>query len=192
MSIRNTTARWGSVAQLLHWTIVILIVVQFVLGYKAHWATGLAKLSAVVPHKSWGITILALATIRLIWRLANSTPLLPSGLKPWERAAAHVTHYGLYILLFAMPLVGWVASSARSFPVSWFGLVQLPDLVGTNRPLYDVLMGFHYWMSWLLVAIAALHVAAALKHHFVLKDDVLRRMLPFTKSGPSAAEQASP
>jgi cytochrome b561 len=192
MSIRNTTARWGSVAQLLHWTIVILIVVQFVLGYKAHWATGLAKLSAVVPHKSWGITILALATIRLIWRLANPTPLLPSGLKPWERAAAHVTHYGLYILLFAMPLVGWIASSARSFPVSWFGLVQLPDLVGTNRPLYDVLMGFHYWMSWLLVAIAALHVAAALKHHFVLKDDVLRRMLPFTKSGPSAAEQASP
>jgi cytochrome b561 len=136
----------------------------------------------VVPHKSWGITILALAVIRLVWRLVNPTPLLPTTLKPWERAAAHVTHYGLYILLFVMPLTGWIASSARSFPVSWFGLVQLPDLVGSNRPLYDSLMTVHYWLSWTLVAIAFLHVAAALKHHLVLKDDVLRRMLPFTKT----------
>jgi len=182
MPIRNTLARWGSVAQLLHWVIVVLIIVQFVLGYETHWATGLAKLKTVVPHKSWGITILGLAVIRLIWRLANPAPLLPDTLKPWERIAAHVTHYGLYFLLFAMPLTGWIASSARSFPVSWFGLTQLPDLVAPNRPLYDTLMAFHYWMSWLLVAIAVLHVGAALKHHFVLKDTVLRRMLPFTKT----------
>ncbi|MEJ1964272.1 MAG: cytochrome b [Gammaproteobacteria bacterium] len=182
MPIRNTTTRWGSVAQLLHWVIVILIITQFVLGYKAHWATGLAKLAPVVPHKSIGITILGLAVLRLVWRLMNPTPVLPAGLKPWERAAAHVTHYGLYVLLFAMPLIGWIASSARSFPVSWFGLAQLPDLVGSNRPLYDTLMGFHYWLSWVLVAIVALHVAAALKHHLFLRDDVLRRMLPFTRT----------
>jgi cytochrome b561 len=182
MPVRNTTTRWGSVAQLLHWAIVILIIVQFVLGYKAHWATGLAKLSTVVPHKSWGITILGLAVIRLVWRLVNPTPVLPSDLKPWERLAAHISHYGLYILLFAMPLTGWIASSARNFPVSWFGLVQLPDLIGPNRPLYDTLMGFHYFMSWLIVGIAVLHIGAALKHHFILKDDVLRRMLPFTKT----------
>ncbi len=90
MAVRNTTTRWGSVAQLLHWTIVILIIVQFVLGYRTHWATGFKKLSTVVPHKSWGITILALALIRLVWRLANPSPLLPNTLKPWERAAAHV------------------------------------------------------------------------------------------------------
>jgi len=90
MAVRNTTTRWGSVAQLLHWAIVILIIVQFVLGYRAHWATGLKKLGTVVPHKSWGITILALAIIRLVWRLANPSPLLPNNLKPWERAAAHV------------------------------------------------------------------------------------------------------
>ena len=182
MPVRNTTTRWGSVAQLLHWAIVILIIVQFVLGYRAHWATGLKKLSTVIPHKSWGITILALAVIRLVWRLANPTPLLPNDLKPWERAAAHVSHYGLYILLFALPLTGWIASSAHSFPVSWLGLVQLPDFVSSNRPLYDSLMTVHYWLSWTLVAIAFLHIGAALKHHFVLKDDVLRRMLPFTKT----------
>ena len=182
MPVRNTTTRWGAVAQLLHWAIVVLIIVQFVLGYQSHWATGLKKLSTVVPHKSWGITILALAVIRLVWRLVNPTPLLPNDLKPWERTAAHISHYGLYILLFAMPLTGWIASSARSFPVSWFGMVQLPDFVAPNRPLYDSLMTVHYWLSWTLVAIAFLHVGAALKHHFVLKDDVLRRMLPFTKT----------
>jgi len=182
MPIRNTTTRWGSVAQLLHWVIVALIITQFVLGYKAHWATGIAKLAPVITHKSWGITILGLAVIRLVWRLMNPTPLLPTDLKPWERAAAHVTHYGLYTLLFVMPLTGWIASSARNFPVSWFGLVQLPDFVAPNRPLYDTLMAVHYWLSWSLVAIATLHVLAALKHHFFLKDDVLRRMLPFTRT----------
>lgn len=180
MPIRNTTSQWGFVSQLLHWIIVVLIVVQFVYGYKAYFATGFAKLAPVVTHKSWGMTIFGLAIIRLVWRLFSPTPSLPDNLKPWERMAAHVTHYGLYVLLFAMPLVGWIASSARSFPVSWFGLVQLPDLVGPNRPLYDVLMTAHFWMSWVLVAFAGLHIAAALKHHFILKDDVLRRMLPFT------------
>ena len=184
MPVRNTTSRWGWVAQLLHWTIVVLIIVQFWLGYATRWApTDFKKLPTVVPHKSWGITILALAVIRLAWRLFNPTPLLPSNLKPWERAAAHFTHYGLYILLFAMPLTGWIASSARGFSVSWAGLVQLPNFVASgNRPLYDSLMTFHYWLSWTLVTIALLHVAAAFKHHFVLKDDVLRRMLPFTKT----------
>src|SRR5262245_18517047 len=173
MAVRNTTTRWGFVAQLLHWAIVVLIILQFVLGYRAHWATGLKKLSTVVPHKSWGITILALAVIRLVWRLANPTPLLPNNLKPWERMAAHVTHYGLYILIFAMPLTGWIASSARGFSVSWAGIVQLPNFVASgNRPLYDSLMTVHYWLSWTLVAIATLHIVAALKHHVVLKDNV--------------------
>ncbi len=114
-----------------------------------------------------------------MWRLANPTPLLPEQPQALEARAAHVTHYGLYILLFAMPLTGWIASSARSFPVSWFGLVQLPDFVGANRPLYDSLMTVHYWLSWTLVAIAFLHVAAAIKHHFVLKDDVLAQDAAF-------------
>jgi cytochrome b561 len=184
MPIRNTTTRWGSVAQLLHWVIVALIITQYVLAsMSANLPLGLAKLVVLARHKSVGITILALAVIRLVWRLVNKeTPGLPNTLKPWERGAAHVTHYGLYILLFAMPLTGWAMSSARNFPVSWFNLVQLPDFVAPNRPLYDVLHTVHAGLAWALTAIAVLHVAAALKHHFVLKDDVLRRMLPFTKT----------
>jgi cytochrome b561 len=183
MGIRNTTERWGWFAQLLHWAIVALIVTQFVLAnISSSLPLGMAKLAMLARHKSVGITILALAIIRLVWRLANKTPLLPNTLKPWERAAAHFTHYGLYALLFAMPITGWIMSSARNFPVSWFNLVQLPDFVAPNRPLYDQMHSVHEALSWALVAIAVLHVAAALKHHFVMKDDVLRRMLPFTKS----------
>jgi cytochrome b561 len=184
MPIRNTPARWGSVAQLIHWVIVVLIVTQFVLAYSSQsLPLGMAKLAMLARHKSWGITILALAIIRLVWRLVNrESPPLPNTLKPWERAAAHVTHYGLYALLFAMPLTGWAMSSARQFPVSWFNLVQLPDFVAANRPLYDVLHSVHMWLSWALIAVAVLHIGAALKHHFVLKDTVLKRMLPFTKT----------
>ncbi len=106
-------------------------------------------------------------------RIVESPPL-PNALKPWERVAAHVTHYGLYILLFAMLLTGWAMSSARKYPVSWFNLVQLPDFVAPNRPLYDTLHTVHMYLSWALIAIAVLHIGAALKHHFVLKDDVLQ------------------
>lgn len=184
MPIRNTLTRWGSVAQLLHWVIVVLIVTQFTLAYMSEsLPLGMAKLAMLARHKSWGITILGLAIIRLVWRLSNrASPPLPNTLEPWERVAAHVTHYGLYILLFAMPLTGWAMSSARQFPVSWFNLVQLPDFVAPNRPLYDTLHSVHMWLSWALIAVAVLHIGAALKHHFVLRDDVLRRMLPFTRT----------
>lgn len=184
MPIRNTLNRWGSVAQLLHWAIVVLIVTQFVLAYISEsLPLGMAKLAMLARHKSWGITILGLAVIRLVWRLSHrESPPLPNALKPWERVAAHVTHYGLYILLFAMPLTGWAMSSARKYPVSWFNLVQLPDFVAPNRPLYDTLHTVHMYLSWALIAIAVLHIGAALKHHFVLKDDVLKRMLPFTRT----------
>ena len=182
MPTRNTTARWGAIAQLFHWVIVALIITQFVLiNIEGNLPLGLQKLIWLARHKSVGITILGLAILRLIWRWMNPTPRLPDTLKPYERVLAHVTHVGLYALLFIMPLTGWMMSSARNFPVSWFNLVQLPDLVGPNRALYDTLHTTHAVLAWLLVGVATLHVLAALKHHFFLKDDTLRRMLPFTR-----------
>src|SRR4029077_3084653 len=120
-----------------------------------------------------------LAVVRLSWRLANPTPALPSTLKPYERFLANFTHATLYVLIFAMPITGWLMSSARGFPVSWFNLVQLPDLLANNRPLYEAMLKTHAALALLLGAVASLHFLAALKHHFVLKDTVLRRMLPF-------------
>jgi cytochrome b561 len=182
MSIRNTPARWGHLAQFLHWLIVALIITQVILASIAEdLPIGVKKLAMYARHKSVGITILALAVIRLLWRWLNPTPTLPTTLKPYERTLAGLTHFGLYLLLFAMPLTGWMMTSARGFPVSWFGFFQLPDFVPKNDALYDAMKGTHHVLATLLYAIVFLHVAAALKHHFFLKDDVLRRMLPFTR-----------
>src|SRR5215475_6144957 len=183
MAVRNTEHRWGALAQLFHWLIVVLVIVQVTLASLADELPPSAKkLALLARHKSVGITILMLVILRLLWRSLNLTPLLPGTLKPYERFLARFTHAALYVLLFAMPLTGWMMSSARSFPVSWFNLFQLPDLVAPNRALYQFLHETHENLAWALVAVATLHVLAALKHHFFLKDDVLRRMLPFTRT----------
>jgi len=167
MAIRNTVHRWGAVAQLLHWLIVALIITQFTLATLFDDLPPSArKLALLARHKSVGITILMLAVLRLLWRSTNPTPPL--------------THALLYLLLFAVPLAGWTMSSARGFPVSWFGFFTLPDLVPKNKALYEVLVTTHGILAWTLGVVAIIHMLAALKHHFVLKDDVLRRMLPLT------------
>jgi len=182
MTLRNTPARWGHVSQILHWLIVALIIVQVTLGnIAADLPVGVKKLAMFARHKSVGITIFGLAVLRLLWRWFNPTPALPTTLKPYERTLAGLTHFGLYLLLFAMPLTGWMMTSARGFPVSWFGFWQLPDFVPKNDTLYNVMKETHDTLALLLYAIVFVHVAAALKHHFILKDDVLRRMLPFTR-----------
>ena len=164
----------------MHWAIVALVITQFILGTLAgELPLGIRKLAMLARHKSVGITILMLVLLRLLWRTLNPTPLLPPTLKPYERALARFTHVALYALLIVMPLSGWIMSSARSFPVSWFSLWQLPDLVRPDPALYRAMVQLHLVLAWTLGLIATLHVVAALKHHFVLKDDVLRRMLPF-------------
>jgi len=181
MALRNTTRRWGAIAQLLHWLVVLGIVSQFTLATLFDdLPSGAKKLTLLSRHKSIGISILILALLRLAWRWGNPTPPLPDTLRPYERSLAKLTHVLLYVLLFAVPLTGWMMSSARGFPVSWFGFWQLPDLVPKDKALYDMLVTTHGVLAWTLGIVATLHLAAALKHHFMLKDDVLRRMLPFT------------
>lgn len=177
--LRNTTARWGTPAQLLHWLIALLIGVQAILGVSGvALPLGMAKLATLARHKSLGITLLALVLVRLLWRVVNPRPALPENLKPYERALARATHAALYALLIALPVSGWLMSAARGFPVSWFNLVQLPNLVSRNLALYHLLVRVHVALAITLALALALHVAAALKHHFVLHDDTLRRMVP--------------
>ena len=188
MPVRNTTYRWGVLSQLFHWLIVALVILQVTLASLADdLPPGAKKLALLARHKSVGITILMLVILRLLWRQLNPIPLLPTTLKPYERVLAHTTHTLLYVLLFTMPLSGWMMSSARGFPVSWFGFFQLPDLVPKSKPLYEALLTTHATLAIVLGAVVALHVAAALKHHYRLRDDVLRRMLPNTPTrGPGA------
>jgi len=177
----SPTTRYGAVAQTLHWVIAALIVTQFVLASLADdLPLGLHKLMLLARHKSFGMTVLLLAVLRLVWRLLNPPPPLPPAMKPIERLLAQLTHVAFYVLLFAMPLSGWLMSSAKNYSVSWFGLFTWPDLIPKNETAFEVLKETHEILSTVLLVIAALHVLAALKHHFWDKDDVLKRMLPFT------------
>jgi cytochrome b561 len=178
MTFRNTTRAWGTLSKSLHWTIVLLILGQPLLAKYADSLSGPAKIAPLALHKSLGITILGLAIIRLVWRWLNPVPST-SGLATWERMLARLSHVALYALIFAMPLTGWMMSSARNFPVSWFNLVQLPDLVQPGRETYRLMHDLHGALFAALACVALLHVAGALKHHLIDKNDVLKRMLPF-------------
>jgi cytochrome b561 len=178
VSIRNSRARWGIVSQLLHWLFVALLIVQISLGLiDRALPLGPARATAINNHKSLGITILALAVIRLLWRWANPVPDLPFRLKPKEQALARFTHVTLYVLLLGMPLSGWLLTSAHAYKITWFNLFPIPWLVGKNLALFKVMDQLHEALAILFGLIVALHVVAALRHHFVLKDGTLQRML---------------
>ena len=189
MPLKNTATRFGGVAQALHWLIAALIVVQYVLiryahaaeeARKTHPIAALEQLAWLARHKSVGLTVLVLAIVRLGWRLAAPPPPFPAQMPRWQVVAARTTHWAFYVLLFALPLSGWLMSSAGNHPVSWFNLVQLPDFVAPNKPLEHFLHEFHELAFDGLFALAIVHVGAALKHHFVDRDDVLMRMLPWS------------
>jgi cytochrome b561 len=183
MPNQNSPTRYSTVAQGFHWIIAGLIVTQFTLAWMAdELPLGMHKLALLARHKSFGMTVLMLAILRLLWRLFNRPPELPSGMSKTERNLAKGTHVLFYVLLFAMPLTGWLMSSAKNYSVSWFGRFTWPNLIGPNERAFDLLKTIHESLSWLLFAVAILHILAALKHHFWNKDDVLTRMLPFTKS----------
>ncbi|NJN51777.1 MAG: cytochrome b [Gammaproteobacteria bacterium] len=184
----NVTARFGAVARLLHWLIALLIILQFVLAELAEEAgaarktdpgAAMEQLMLMARHKSFGITILLLAVVRLAWRLRYAPPPWPPTMPRWQIKAALVTHWAFYALLFLLPISGWLASSAENYPVSWFGLIQLPDFIGPDEAIAHDLEELHETLFGVLVALAALHVIAALKHHFLDHDDVLKRMLPW-------------
>ncbi|HKE95424.1 MAG TPA: cytochrome b [Povalibacter sp.] len=185
MQIRNTELRYGAIAQLLHWIIVALIITQLVLAFQASGLpAGPAKIAVLARHKSFGMTIFGLAVLRLTWRLFNPVPPMPLTTPRWQRIAAHVSHGALYALIMITPLFGWMMSSARNFPVSWFGLFTFPDLVQPDKSRYEFFHTVHESLAFTLAGIALLHAAAALKHHFIDHDDVLRRMLPARLKSP--------
>ncbi len=179
MQIRNDTARYGAVAQFFHWAIVVLVVTQFVLASIAdELPLGAAKVIMLARHKSVGITILGLVLLRLLWRWLNPVPAVPEATAPWQRLAARVSHFLLYALLLVTPVFGWLMSSARNFPVSWFGVFTLPDFIQPSEQAFDFFHQAHEMLAVSLLIVALVHMAAALKHHFIDRDNVLRRMLP--------------
>jgi cytochrome b561 len=174
---------WNGVAKAFHWLIAALIFAQFALGWLA--SSGRlspAKLNLFVWHKSVGILILALVLLRLLWRLATPAPSLPAEIPAWERAAARVSHVLLYVLMLALPLSGWVINSAAAVPLRIFWLIPFPAIAAPDRRTEEFASSVHFWLFVLLAALLLLHVAAALRHHFVKHNDVLTWMLPTRKA----------
>jgi cytochrome b561 len=178
MQDSTPSPRYTTTAIALHWLLALLIVANFALGsYMQDLPLSLTRLKLYNWHKWAGVTILALSAMRLLWRLAHRPPAdLP--MPAWQRRAAHAAHAALYLLFFAVPLMGWAYSSAAGFPVVVFGVLPLPDFVAPDRALSETLKPLHGLLAWALAAVALVHVAAALKHQFVDRDGLLQRMLP--------------
>jgi cytochrome b561 len=177
MQIRNTMQRYGALAQLFHWLVALGFVGQFALAwYMEGLPNGPFKIELYNLHKSIGVTILALAVLRIAWRWANPVPPMPEGSARWEVLASRASHVLLYAFLFAQPLSGLIFSLYSSFPTLIYG-VSLPS-PGAVPWVESAFMAVHYWLSWAILALVGVHVAAALRHHFILRDSVLVRMLP--------------
>ncbi|MDH4108434.1 MAG: cytochrome b/b6 domain-containing protein [Gammaproteobacteria bacterium] len=174
-----TETRYSTIAQVLHWLIAGGIVLQFVLANLVESAEDrgarFQELILMANHKSVGITVLALALLRLAWRLYCPPPA-PLPMPGWQRTAAAISHWSFYALIIVIPLSGWLTSSAAAVSVSWFNLVQLPDFVSPSEDLEDLFEEAHEVLAQLLFVLAIVHIAAALKHALYDRDGALRRI----------------
>ncbi len=175
----HSGARYTATAISLHWLLAALLLGMVCLGFYMHeLRLSPLKLKLVNWHKWIGVCVVLLALLRLVWRATHPPPALPAGMSPLARRAAGGLHLALYALMFAIPVSGWLMSSAKGFQTVWFGVLPLPDLIGKDKALGEQLFGLHATLNWVLLGLLAVHVLAALKHHFLDRDDVLRRMLP--------------
>jgi cytochrome b561 len=174
----NAGAKW------LHWLIALLIIALFPLGWVMGDFTGVQKAQAYNLHKSLGATVLMLMALRLVWRGVSSAPALPATMPPREQLLAKLGHLALYALAIALPLTGWALISTSERPSLFFGtpfplipfLAELP--VAEKKEYHEALEQAHELLANGLIALIALHVLAALRHAFILKDGVLSRMMP--------------
>jgi cytochrome b561 len=182
--LRNTDLSWGTPAKLLHWAVAVLVFMQAALGWAAvSWRLSPAKLDLFVWHKSTGLLILVLMIVRAAWRSANAAPLLPADMRPLERRAAQASHFLLYLLLFLMAITGWIINSAANIPFRMFWLIPVPAIVEPDEALALAAARVHLGLFVALSLLLAVHIGAALRHHFLKRNDVLTRMLPGVRSG---------
>ena len=173
-------ARYSGVAMLLHWTIAVLVIMNWQIAERAEDFDGPLRGEIMGSHKAWGMTILTLTLIRLVWRLTHPSVVRTPDLKAWERALAKTVHVTFYVLLIALPLGGWLANSYMGKPVDFFGLFTIPALpVGTDKDLGGSIFDVHETGAKFMLLLVLLHVAGALKHTIIDRDGTLWRMLPF-------------
>ena len=175
--LKNTDSSYGVVAKGFHWLMFLMLTFSIVAGnFLAAMPKGAEKLQAAGMHKSFGVVLLLLILFRLAWRLINVTPKDPDGMPAVQKLMAHAMHWVLYVLMFAQPLAGILMSQAAGYPVSFFGLFELPVLLDKDPSLAQFFRGAHGTV-WILMLLAVIgHAGAALHHHFIRKDNVLKKM----------------
>ena len=180
--LENSNSRYGAVAVALHWIMAVVLAALLALGVymsrlpDAGYDT--FKIGLILYHKQLGMLALALAGSRLAWRVGNALPELARDLPEWQKVIARFVHLSFYALMVALPVTGWLMSSAAGFSISFLGLFPVPDLVRQDDDLFRTLVAIHRWLGYTLILLILLHAGAALRHHLVLKDDTLRKMLP--------------
>lgn len=180
-SVRQT--RYTAVAIALHWLLALAIVGMFGVGvYMTDLPISPLRMKLYNWHKWAGVTFLALTVLRVLWRVTHRPPVLPvavsQAMPTWQTQAYHATHHIMYALFFVVPLIGWAYSSAAGYPIVWFGQIALPDLLAKDDAMAELIKPLHELSAFALMGLAALHVGAALKHHWVDRDGLLQRMLP--------------
>ena len=179
IAIKNTDVRYGHVAMALHWSIALLFIILVALGLTmTNMEDGDDKWTLYSLHKSFGFTATFLILMRVLWRLTNPAPLLPDTLKRYEVLLAHSVHIGLYAIMIIMPISGYIDSIAGGYKTQFFGLFDIPRLLEKDKNLAETAKDIHEFFSFALYGLFFLHFAAALKHHFIMKDNILRKMLP--------------
>lgn len=175
----NSKERFGAVSQVFHWGMFFLFVSLYVLAEMMEDAPkGPERRALYDLHKSIGISVLFVVFLRLSWRLGNPVPESTGAVSKWIEKAASASHFLLYAVMFLMPVSGYVMSVSGGHDVGWLGLFKLPSLLGKNEGLHELTEEFHGVMAAVILVLVATHLLAALWHHFIVKDNVFRRMLP--------------
>lgn len=171
--------KYSSISKLFHWFIALCVIGMLIVGFFLDDVPAPFKGTAYMLHKSTGITILFLMILRFIWIHASGKPALPIATPLWEKILSSFVQYGFYLLLIIMPLSGWIMSVAANKIPIYFGMFEAPlPWIGSNKELSKFMANSHEIIAWILIAFITLHILGAFKHHFINKDNILKRMLP--------------
>jgi len=179
MNIKNSSDRYGALSMLLHWVMATMVIGLLALGlYMTSLPDGAPKWEWYGLHKSIGMLVFVLAIARFWWIHSHTRPGLPENLQPWEKMAARMTHGLFYLAMLMLPVSGYVDSSAGGYHLAFFDLFDIPKVIGKDKDLEELALLIHSSLAYGLIGLLVLHLGAVAKHHLILKDDILRRMLP--------------